>query len=142
MGHISRVCANSHIGLLFAVVRPLPFGALMRPYVRCPLFFRFWRGYGSPKARRSLLERAPAGTTDYRAHCLGCCVRHPLVTRGDGPPQRGEANVGRMLMKTARLYLAATIAWGAVSTMQVWAAPVDAGTRPESRRKAEAQLQM
>ena len=45
-------------------------------------------------------------------------------------------------MKIARLYLAATIAWGALSTMQVWAAPADAGTSPESRKKAEAQLQM
>lgn len=45
-------------------------------------------------------------------------------------------------MKTARLYLAATIAWGALSTMQAWAAPVDAGTSPESKKKAEAQLQM
>lgn len=44
-------------------------------------------------------------------------------------------------MTTRRLYLVATIALGALSTLPVLAAPVDAGSSPMAKEKVARQLQ-
>lgn len=62
-------------------------------------------------------------------------------TRVNVSPWAGGSILGRMVMKTGRLYLTAIIALGTLSTIPVLAAPVDAGTSPESRDKAARHAQ-